>query len=567
MASKTLKVLSLIVLSLPFYAEAAPKPIEWQIRNKTWTPAFEASYGDFIATLGKAKKAGACKTTNECLRSPKANPRFYAFNPPTLRNVLADCADFPYILRAYFSWMNDLPFSYPIGLVTAGPGDTEAQIIRDQIVQLELEMQTAGFFKKRALKGQIEDLQEDLAKARGAGIKGDIRYNKYGNIITEKRYVSNGVSFNDVLVEIAGKISTASFRTDASSNITTQLFRDTYPVEISTRAIKPGTVLYDANGHVAVVYEVTRSGKIHLIDAHPDNSITNITYGEKFARTNVAVGAGFANWRPFTFDNGKVMAASNNQLPDYSLIQFQKGGVFSLNGVNMSFHEYVRNSLSSGTLEYQPVEELSELLDQMCNDVTERHDSVKAAINAKIPQMNHPEKLPKNIYGTEGEWENHSSPSRDARLRASMREGRKLVIKMIDGYRKSDSSIIYRGRDLVADLKNTYLTKTKKCVIPVKKTNGVTMSLSLQTILNNIYKLSFDPYHCVELRWGLTDAESLKSCAQSKDKLDWFNAEQGLRNRIDRDYSMRMDYTASELLSAPVSDVKQEDISIENAIK
>lgn len=74
--------------------------------------------------------------------------------------------------------------------------------------------------------------------------------------------------------------------------MTNELFRDTYPVAINRNSIKPGTVLYDPNGHIAVVYEVTTNGKVHLIDAHPDNSLTAITYGEKFSQTNVEIGGG-----------------------------------------------------------------------------------------------------------------------------------------------------------------------------------------------------------------------------------------------------------------------------------
>ena len=68
------------------------------------------------------------------------------------------------------------------------------------------------------------------------------------------------------------------------------------------------------------------------------------------------------------------------------------------------------------------------------------------------------------------------------------------------------------------------------------------------------------------MRWGLTDAESLKSCNQNKDKIDWYNAEQGLRNLIDRDYSVKMDYSVKELPSMPLSKTPQENISILDAL-
>lgn len=563
MASKTLTILSLLVLSSMPAIASEKRALEWQIKNTAWTKAHERSYEEFVATLGKAKKAGLCNTTNECIKNPVANPRFYNLNHDRLKDVYADCADLPYILRAYFSWMNHLPFSYPVNLTPATPQTAESKAIQAQIRELQIQLASAGFFKKHIIKGKIKDLQRQLY----GGKTGDIRYNRYGNTIVEKRYAKNGVNINTVLTEVGGSISTASFRTNAANNTTTQLFRDTYPVEISKTAIKPGTVLYDPNGHIAVVYEVTQNGKIHLIDAHPDNSLTAITYGEKFSRTGVEIGGGFSNWRPFNYEDGVVKATPNEELVDFSLEQFQKGTSYVFNEKAMSFYEYVRNKLSVGALVYKPVEEIKELLGEICYDVKERNTAVNLSLATNIQNQSHPATLPENIYGTDGDWEDYSSPSRDARLKASIREGRSLIVKMIEGYKNSDPSIQYSGVDLMEDMKEAYNESIQKCKIELKKTNGSTISFDLGVVLKNIYKLSFDPYHCVELRWGMTDAESLKSCAQSKDKLDWYNAEQGLRNRIDRDYSMKMDYGLSELAGAPISNVKQEDISLEKVLE
>jgi hypothetical protein len=546
-------------LSFNLHADTK-KPLAWQIKNKAWTKSYDKSFEEFVATLGKAKKAGVCRTTGECIKSPVANPRYYNLNPSQLRDVYSDCADLPDILKAYFSWMNDLPFTYPINLTAAAAKNAEAQAIQAQIDQLTKELETAGFFKRQSIKNQIKNLQ------KGSGGKvSDIRYNRFGNNIVEKRYIKNGDNINKVLDEVAESISTATFRTDASNNTTSGLFRDTYPVAISKTAIKPGTVLYDPNGHIAVVYEVTSNGKIHLIDAHPDNSLTAITYGEKFSQTNVEVGGGFSNWRPFNVENG-VAATPNEQLPEYSLEQFIRGKKFTFNNAQMDFHEYVRNKLSVGSLVYSPVVELTELVEELCHDVQERADAITTSILAGVQNQNHPDNLPSNIYGTDGDWENYSTPSRDARLKASVREGRALMVKMIEGYKNSDPTIAYNGVDLITDLKNTYTTATNSCKTSVKKTNGEVQVLTLNTILKNIFKLSFDPYHCVELRWGMTDPESLKSCGQSRDKLEWYQAEAGLRNLIDRDYSVKMNYSAKELPSTSFGKIKEENISIEDVL-
>ena len=515
----------IVLLMIPLFTNSSfaitKKPLNWKIENTSWTKAFEKSYEEFIATLGKASKEGFCHTTNDCLRSPKANPRFYHLNPENLKNVFSDCADLPYILRAYFSWMNDLPFSFPVLLSPATDLSEASLIVLAEIAVLEKEIEKVSFFKKQIIKGNIRELKKKLY---GGKASADIRYNRYGNLINAKYYVKNGDSINTILSNVELSISTASFRTNGGNNITTDLFRDTYPINISKNSIKAGSVLYDPNGHIAIVYEVSKTGKIHLIDAHPDNTLSNITYGEKFSRTAIEVGGGFSNWRPFSYINSEVLATRNEELTDYSIEQFQKSDSYVFSGRTMSFYDYVRNKLSEGILIYRPIQELTEILEEICNDVKERNLSVTGALTAGIQNQNHPDKLPVNIYGTDGDWETHSSPSRDARIKASIREGRNVVDKMIKGYKDSDSAILYDGVDLISDLVKAYNKTTKKCSIEIKKTNGQLYSFNLHDVFVNIYQYSFDPYHCVELRWGLIDSESLKSCAQSKEKIDWYNA-------------------------------------------
>lgn len=565
MTSKKMNTAMVIALSL-YCADTfanTKKSTSWQIKNSAWTKTHEKNFEEFIATLGKAKKAGFCHTTNDCLTHPQANPKYYNLNPVGLKSVYSDCADLPYILRAYFSWMNDLPFSYPTGLSQNAPDTPENVVLKAEIAQLYNELARAGFIKKKIIQTKIKNLNKKLYGNSGS----DIRYNRYGNQLKSKYYVKNGDNINTILFKVAEGISTASFRTDASDEATGNLFRDTYPVQISRDAIKPGTVLYDPNGHIGVVYEVTKNGKIHLIDAHPDNSLTAITYGEKFSQTNVYVGGGFSNWRPFSFDGQNAQAASLKSLPDYSLEQFRENGDYVIDNQKVKFHEYVRNKLSDGKLLYNPVVELTELLGEICYDVKERILAVELGIESGLQKQNHPERLPENIYGTDGDWENFSSPSRDARLKASIREGRQLMRKVIDGYYNNDSNIVYDGANLIDDLNKAYQKSTNECQLKVVMTNSQTRNFNLDTVLENIYKLSFDPYHCVELRWGLLDQEALSSCASSANKMSWYNAEQGLRNKIDRDYSMKMDYSLGELPGAPISKVEQENISIKEELR
>ena len=70
-----------------------------------WTAVDEKGFGDFVRSIAES----GCTTTFECLKG-LGNP--YRNDDPKSFRLLADCAKFPYMLRAYYAWKNGLPFSY-----------------------------------------------------------------------------------------------------------------------------------------------------------------------------------------------------------------------------------------------------------------------------------------------------------------------------------------------------------------------------------------------------------------------------------------------------------------------
>ena len=205
---KWLLILLTIFTSGQLIAESQ-KSLRYKISYPGWEEKHEIAYRDFIHLIGIAGKSRICTTTDECLRNPIANPLYYKKNPDNLKYIFADCADLPFVLRAYFSWMEELPFSYPIEMM------------------------------------ELESFKIDLK---------DIRYSKFGNVITHKQYLKDGDDINNVFENIKDLVSTASYRTDASKYDSGNLFRDTYPVAIDRKSIVAGTIVYDPDGHVAIVY-------------------------------------------------------------------------------------------------------------------------------------------------------------------------------------------------------------------------------------------------------------------------------------------------------------------------
>jgi hypothetical protein len=81
------------------------------------------------------------------------------------------------------------------------------------------------------------------------------------------------------------------------------------------------------------------------------------------------------------------------------------------------------------------------------------------------------------------------------------------------------------------------------------------VTLELGDVASRLFALDFDPYHCIERRWGATNPEELASCKDSELKTRWYKAEQVLRNQIDAGYVARQAISLNEMekiaLTAP----------------
>ncbi|HAJ48422.1 MAG TPA: hypothetical protein DCL54_17745, partial [Alphaproteobacteria bacterium] len=500
-------------VSIPPVATPAPRVTNaWRVIKDRWSEADEREYSDFIFRIGES----GCNTVNKCMWD-NANP--YRGSNPAGAHFYADCADLPYFLRAYFAWKKGLPFSY----VTA---------------------------------------------VSPKGSTRDIRYTLSGNRVSSRRDLTTGAgTATAVLGSMRGNISSAMFRLHPTDENT-----DLYPVAIQPKAIRPGTTIYDPNGHLAVVYKVEKDGRIRFIDAHPDNSLTRGTYGRKFLRARPSMGAGFKNWRPIRLTNytasadgsllGGVMSfAGNSEIPDFSWEQYYgtdiaepkdakwAAGEFLIEGEAYEYYDFVRTRMAGGSLTYQPLEELRNMMRSNCEDIKYRAEAVDIAIRAGIQNKAQPGRLPPNIYGTEGEWEDFSTPSRDARLKTAFKEKFDTIQRLVNDHRLGSKRIVYTGTSLIGDLIKIYDQEASACTISYARTDGSARTLGYEDIRKRMFLLSFDPYHCVERRWGASTPEELATCRDGAEKQAWYAAEQKLRNQIDRTYEARMDHDLASLRS------------------
>ncbi|MBI1239595.1 MAG: hypothetical protein GC199_09675 [Alphaproteobacteria bacterium] len=506
----------LTVVFLVISAQAADAAITYQIRHERWLPEHEEEFSQFVQAIGESN----CETTVECFQS-SSNP--YRDTDPRGLRIDGDCADLPYQLRAYFAWKKGLPFSYAAAV-------------------------------------------SPLAKG------GDIRFNRSGNKPVARQNLYTGANVVGILNGIVNQISSATFRVahtyDRGASVS-----DFYSPKIEKGAIRAGTVIYDINGHVVMVFKVTEDGRVHYMDSHPDRTLTRSVFGAQFARDDPALGSGFKNWRPIelvgaskgadgVLRGGKLVFASNEQIADFSTEQYVgnapdasgnwKDGKFINDGVEVSYFEFVRLRLADGNQVYNPVYELSASMRSICGDLEDRVQAVDMAIGAGIHRKDQPSRLPDNIYGTAMmEWEIYSTPSRDARLKTRFAELYVNMKHLLDMYVKRDPRLSYDGVTLKEELIETFNRENERCRIVYRNTDGQPVTMTFKEIMQQrLFKLSFDPYHCIERRWGATDEDELESCDDGGSKRRWYEAEQRLRNQIDRTYDKRMDFDLGQLRDA-----------------
>jgi hypothetical protein len=464
-----------------------PTSEAWPAVNR-WNDAMEREYSEFVRAIGRGVESRRCGRLDRCLRDPQINT---LYDPATEGRLSldVDCGDLPYVLRAYFAFKRRLPYGY-VDAIT-GSGTDPRYMLRVRPVLFH-------------------------------------RWNDYRSPRSILRHISDAVHSGMYRVE------------------PNQEQGDYYPITVSRESIRPGTTYYDPNGHVLVVTEVRDDGSVFLIDGHPDGSMTWKRFGEAFELGPRFLWGGFKNWRRQTWNGTEITRALNAELPDFDANQQWTRDLW-VAGIPREqwlrppedgprnaiapgmFHLWVRRTLAAPNVVRDPVRDFREQVRSLCRDVLDRADAVNVAMGIRTHQRSHPGALPYNIYGTNGDWELYSTPSRDARLKASVREINEGILAL-----PADSPV---RAQLVAAWSEERTQAA--CQYSYTNSTGASVALSIDAVLDRLFAISFDPYHCPELRWGAAPGSpELASCPDNAEKLGWYRAEQRLRNQIDRHYGV-----------------------------
>jgi hypothetical protein len=165
------------------------------------------------------------------------------------------------------------------------------------------------------------------------------------------------------------------------------------------------------------------------------------------------------------------------------------------------------------------------MLDALCDDITARIGAVEAGKRLAAGPMGD---VPPNIYAASGDWQALSTPGRDQQLRDSIRRLHSFVETQTTG---SDA------HDRAAQLLGIWNQHQATCRLEYKNSNHASVPFTLNDVQSRLFDLSFDPYHCTEMRWGAypTNMAEYASCnTQSDAHTKRFKDEKSLRNMIDR---------------------------------
>jgi hypothetical protein len=187
-------VLAVSLIILCFLVQNA-KADTWRITKDHWSDSDERGFGSFVQAIGESN----CSSSESCLRDP-ANP--YRATDQRFLDIDVDCAKWAYLLRAYYAWKNNLPFSY----------------------------------------------------VNGVSGQGNERFSRDGNTLLSRHDLienGSGIDAPTAIRELLGTVSSATYRSDPTAQHA--VLSDFYSPALRPGSIRAGSVGYDFHGHVVIV--------------------------------------------------------------------------------------------------------------------------------------------------------------------------------------------------------------------------------------------------------------------------------------------------------------------------
>jgi hypothetical protein len=451
-----------------------PKPPTgdvWQA-TRSWRPLMEDFYAAWIEKLfdSPINSRPSWTPLHKVLRDRKRNLLYNHLGAsedgPKRRKAVVvkpDCADLPYFLRAYFAWKMRLPMGY-----------------------------------RHCTRGG----------ARRASRCESLRTNA-GQVIVDKH--SAGRAFSNFLRRRLSYVHSGSGRTAAKDNET-----DLYPVRLTRKSLRPGTVYVDPYGHLLVISRFvpqtkSRTGLLFAIDGHPDLSVGRKRFWRgAFLFTTKIKGGGFKAFRPLALKGGQIVAIENSRLRGSGYRNFS-AEQYRMNADQ--FYDRMDSVINPRPL--APLVAYRARLAALYELIQERVDSVQAGVDRYKKTNGREIKMPKGtrIFETSGDWENFSTPARDMRLLIAIADVLafpKKVISQPQRFAIPAGQTPQQAEVAMRALAKRFMAQKH---ISYVKSDGSKKSLSMVEVVSRRkqFEMAYNPNDCPEIRWGATGAE-LESC-------------------------------------------------------
>ncbi|HSA96393.1 MAG TPA: hypothetical protein VLJ16_10090 [Acidobacteriota bacterium] len=388
--------------------------------------------------------------------------------------MIPDCADDPFYLRAYFSWKLGLPFGF--------------------------HETSWGTLESPPLAGRLRMLP--LAASAGPGYS-----------------ALPAAAMTRFLSEIRNSVHAGNGRTALDADGT-----DYYPLPLTRKALKPGTVYADPYGHTLVIARwvpQTRKspGLLLAVDAQPDGTIgvKRFWKGNFLFTTEDVVGEpGFKAFRPIVIESGRPRLLANAEIaasPDF--------GDFSLQQKRMSpatFYGTMERLINPDPLD--AVASLEDLIRALQEQLLVRVESVgngeaymRAHPGAVIPMPSG-----KGIFQSLGLWEDYSTPNRDLRLLIAI----DTVLEFPDKAAANPEAYEMAGRKTPDVIRRELLAllgrRAEELKITYARSDGSPQALTLAEIFRrkDAFEMGYNPNDSIEIRWGAPDGSEERSTARRR---------------------------------------------------
>ncbi len=366
-----------------------------------------------------------------------------------------DCADLPYVLRAYFAWKLELPFGF-----------------------------------RACDRGSARTPPRCTATPRTNALPAG-----GGDPLS---------AFKGFAHTVVDGVHSGSARTALGDDDT-----DFYPVPLTHEALRPGTVYADPYGHTLMIVRwvpqtAERSGVLIAVDAQPDESMGYKRFWEgTFLFADLpGAGPGFKAFRPLVGDDGGPPRPLGNDV-------LRDGGEhvpYSSEQATLDADEfYARMQKLINPAGLPPGRAYDTTMDALVEQLETRLGSVDTGEQWMRAHPGTVVAMPEGgaIFETIGPWEDYATPSRDMRMLLAMRVLEELPARV----EKHPDLFVLRGNapaDVRAGLDAVHAREVKERAITYRRTDGSEWKVTVEELLERrpALETAYNPNDCVEVRWG-----------------------------------------------------------------